>query len=361
MIKMMHANLAETHTGEIILRGVVSPDTYQNIKIASYQREVLPISQIRKLEQAMKSSTVPDIELGMRGQNYKVRGELYSLHDPVFVIDGLQRITAAQRLVQAGETPPDLGATVHFSTTEEWERQRFRVLNTSRVRLSPSILLRNMKEDNPSIDMIYNLCFDRSFILNRKVCWAQRMGRGELLTGLTLVKAACSLHGFAAAGMSSASEDMVRALDSAMSKVGRTTMRTNIATYFNVIERSFGIEKIFFREHATHLRTNFLVCLARVFSSHFDFWKGEDKDVLNVDSTQVKRIAQFPIGEPFIVSLAGSSGKSRDLLTQLMRDHFNKGKSAKYHLHPREQVQAVTSGAIEDESDDAGEVEAQAT
>src|ERR1039458_5813962 len=191
-VKMIHAALDE-EGGEIILRGVVDPASLIHLKVDEYQREILPLSKINVLANAITNGSVPDIDLGMRGGSFLERDGAFYLQDPVYIVDGLQRTTAAMEVMKKNVVP-HLGATVHFNTTEVWERNRFRVLNVSRVKLSPSILLRNLKVDNEAIEMLYHLCLDSKFVLHNRVCWQQRMQRDHLVQATQLVKAAGFLH-----------------------------------------------------------------------------------------------------------------------------------------------------------------------
>ena len=82
---------------------------------------VISKTEINDLAQAIKTSKVPDLDLGMRGENARSSTsgsiEVYQLHDPVCVIDGLQRIPAALQLLrQDPAAQPRIGAVVHFNT-----------------------------------------------------------------------------------------------------------------------------------------------------------------------------------------------------------------------------------------------------
>lgn len=62
------------------------------------------------------------------------------------------------------------------------------------TKLSPNVLIRNMKNEYQVVDLIYLLGKDRTFVLHNKICWNQRMTRGELVTALTMVKVTGFLH-----------------------------------------------------------------------------------------------------------------------------------------------------------------------
>src|SRR5262249_29116679 len=121
VIKMLDAALEEW--GEfLILRGVVDPGSLDAILVPDYQRGVLSPATINGLARAIKDSKVPDIELAVRGGDFKEREGCFYIKDPVYVVDGLQRITGARRVMQDGGEPY-LGATLYFNTTIPWERE----------------------------------------------------------------------------------------------------------------------------------------------------------------------------------------------------------------------------------------------
>jgi hypothetical protein len=332
----------------IILRGVVDAVSLHHLLKDDYQREAQPLSsQWRILDALQKGEPLPDIELGMRGENFTSREECFLLKDDVYIIDGLQRVTTAIHFL--GTNPgaaPRLGATVHFNTTKEWERKRFHTLNTHRLKVSPNVLLRNMREESPAVFGLYGLTVnDKSFVLNSRVSWTQRMTKGELLTALTFAKTVGLLHSHKVAGKGSSIEQLVPALNKAVEVFGIQALRENVRTFFNLVDECWGIKSVQYREGAIYMRGMFLYVLALLLADHHDFWPGDEKRLLvNVDLK--RKIAQFPIHDPEVVRLSGASGTARVMLYTLLRDHINSGKRTK-RLKPR-QVE-VTPDLGEDE------------
>lgn len=118
-LAITHAALDETKDGEIILRGRIDPTGLHVLQTGPYQREVLSPATILSLTRALQNgSSVPDVDLGMRGERYHESKGTYVLKDPLYIIDGLQRVTACRSLVAEGILPR-LGTVVHFGTTEE--------------------------------------------------------------------------------------------------------------------------------------------------------------------------------------------------------------------------------------------------
>jgi len=324
-VKVIHAALDETPDREIILRGVIDPESLQMLKIADYQREVMPLTTISKLAKAFESNaSVPDIDLGMRGESFVEREQSFYLQDDVYIIDGLQRVSAARHVMKTKpDVKPQLGATIHFNTNEEWERQRFKTLNVDRNKLSPNILIRNLRSSNPAVEMLYHLCHDKTFVMHNRVCWSQRATRDHLISALTLLKATGVLHSHVGPGRTTHLEDLCAGLSSIMDKTGRLVLRDNVKAFFDVIDQCWGISVITFREGATYLRSTFLWCLANIFSKHQVFWHGSR---LFIGKDLLRKIKSFPVADPEVRNLSSASGKARELLYQLMLDHINRGK-----------------------------------
>ncbi len=332
-VKIIHAALDEDNGGDIFLRGRVAPESFIHLLTDDYQREVAPLTSQGSILEALKNGgALPDIELGMRGQSFSETSEgTFMLHDPVYIIDGLQRVsTAIHYLQMCPDANIRIGAKIRFATNKEWERQQFRILNTARSRVSPNIILRNRREESRALLMLYGLTGNtRDFALHGRVSWSQKMARGEMLTALTFAKVVGVLHSHKAAGKSNSIDELVPALDRSMDIIGMQNMRDNIKCLFDLVDECWGIRRVQYRESAVVVRSQFLGVLARLLSDHTDFWKQPDEKKLFVDASLRKKFATFPIHDPQVVQLSGSSGKSRDLLYMLLRDHVNSGKRTK--------------------------------
>lgn len=175
-LKVLSAALDELTAGEIVLRGVIDPCTLGALLKPKYQRETLRKSTIEGLMNAFRtgSGRVPDVELAVRGDRYGCTDAdgTYTIRGNVYIIDGLQRISAARQFVNEGGKPL-VGAMLHFGTTEEWKRERFDILNMQRTKLSPNILLRNRAAQCPALGRLEQLCDDDSFVLYQRVSWSQ--------------------------------------------------------------------------------------------------------------------------------------------------------------------------------------------
>ncbi len=337
-IKVINGALDE-YEGAIILRGVIDPSSFHLLQVGDYQREVLPHAKISELMAAFEKGSVPDIELGMRGGDFNTREENYFLKNDTYIIDSLQRVTAAiQQTKKGGDRVPRLGAMIHFKTTEEWERESFRILNQERTKLSPNILLRNLRETHPVVEMIHVMSTqDKGFVLCGRVSWSQRQQRQELITALTFMKTIDVLHAHFGPGRSSRLDEVARGAQAIMDAVGRNTFRDNIRTFFDLIDSCWGVKAIAFREGAVYLRSGFLLVLADVLGRHQNFWREKR---LFIEKDVMRKIALFPVSDPHVSNLASSGGQARHLLFDLLVKHINSGKTTRrlipFDFHERE-------------------------
>lgn len=326
-IKIIHAAMDEGEDGGIVIRGVLDPDSFHHLKVAEYQREILPQSKIKDLVKAYEGGgRVPDIELGMRGGSYREHAEenVYYLNDDVYIIDGLQRVTAGKVVMQGSSGKrPHLGVVVHTCTTEAWERERFRILNSLRTKLSPNVLLRNRKHDSQAIDCLYHLTLDKGFVMCGRVSWDQRKKREHLIDAMVFAKVVGALHCHLGPGLSVNVDQLTSGLEKTMATVGRTAFRDNLKTFFDAVDQAWGIREIVLTDIAPQIRLNFLRTLARVFSDHPVFWR---EARLFVDKDTIAKLKQFPIKDPGIAGMASGSSTSGLLLYQMIVSHINSGK-----------------------------------
>lgn len=348
-IVFIHAALDESPQGECILRGVISPESLHLLQTADYQRDVLPLASINQLVKAFEVGSLPDIELGMRGESFSEEAGQVTLHDSVFIIDGLQRVTAAKiRFDRADVIVPRLGAVVHINTTEAWERERFRILNMDRTRLSPNVLLRNWRYDYEVIEILYTLTnSDKVFVLRGRVCWQQRMRREELITASTFARTVSRMHGHIGTGTGSGGriDQVTSGLQRVVDTIGKNIFRDNVKAFFNVVDSAWGVKRVAFKEGAVYMHGTFLLALARLFSHHEDFWKGNR---LFVEISLMRKLAQFPIRDPQVVQLSSSGGMAGEMLYMLMVEHINSGKRTK-RLKSRYAENLVAPAAAEDQ------------
>lgn len=350
-IKVLNAALEERGNGALILRGSISPESLRLLRKDDYQREVLAESGGRRTSRLRKGIeagvTLPDIELGMRGQNFSSRGSTVVLHDPVYIIDGLQRVSAMTAFMEEGgevsNTNP-LGATVHFSTNKEWEKERFAALNQLRTPVSPNVMLRNSKDAHPSVLTLYGLSTNEpGFALYERVCWNQRMAKNDLVSAMALLRAATGLHkhiiddtlgdGIREAKIAGAQVYVTNSrnrgpvtLDRVAKSVGLNNFRANVRDFFDLIDECWGIRTIEYGEATGHLRGNFISTLSSFLSKNEMLWDAARKR-FHLDAKTKARLKSFPVNDPEIRRLSSAGTMVLPTLYMHLLTHMNKGKS----------------------------------
>ncbi len=310
---------------QITVKGVIDPASVGSIKVPTYQRELLSEPKIVKILEGWRREQLPDISLGMRGENILEREGAIYLQDPVFVIDGQQRMTAAQRLIAEG-FDPHIGAMVYLDTSESWERQLFEALNLGQTKLSTNVILRNRAEDNEAAKVMFRITEDKQFVLFRRISWNQAMRRGDLITAVTYYKTVGRLHSFAGSGKGDAIS-IAEGLHKIIENVGKNNFMFNVREFFQMINEVFGIENISYRAQALQLKNSFLMALAGIVSDHENFWDG---DRLVPPTYIKKRLAHFPTADPYVTQLAsGAGGASSMILEQFLIEHLNAGRKTR--------------------------------
>jgi hypothetical protein len=355
-VKLFNAALddAEDSPAGVVIRGALDVASLHHLLRDDYQREAQPLTSQWRILDALKSgSRLPDVDLGMRGEDFSTRESSFFLKDPTYIIDGVQRISTIIHYIATNPgSPVRIGATVHLNTTKDWERERFRKLNNWRSKLSPNILLRNMRETNPGILMLYGVSMnDKSFVLHRRVSWDQRMKKGELITARTLAKTVANLHGHKVSSFRNNVDELGDGIKKLVEVVGVQAVRENIRNFFDLIDIGWGIKSVQYKEGAMYMRGNFLFMLSRLLSDHRDFWQDASEKRLFINADLRRKIAQFPIHDPEIARLAGSSGSASKILYGLLLEHINKGKTTK-RLTARAAIAALELDD-DDEEDEA--------
>ena len=325
-IKVLSGALDELTEGQIVLRGVIDPASFRGLLKPDYQRETLRESTIEGFDEG-----VPRWQPGACPM-WSSPSAVNATDAPTPLGRTPSPAMCTSSMASSGSVRPDslcldggkplVGAMLHFGTTEEWERERFDILNMRRTKLSPNVLLRNRAAQCPSLRRLHDLCTDESFVLGQRVSWSQYMRREELLTALSFLKTVMRLHSKFGAGRYHSVSGLWQALPPMMASVGHTTMIENVKTFFELLDGTWGIRGILYKDRATHLKHGFLFALADVISAHPAFWSGKS---LRIDRDMQKKIGQFGLSDPSVRVMA-CSGSSVGLLNRLIVDHINSGR-----------------------------------
>lgn len=330
LIKILKPSLDDVFDPPVI-RGVIDVDSLDSLKIdPSYQRERLSVQSRKEISNAVEIGLkLPDIEIGMRGDHFDMpnNNELFLL-DPCYIIDGYQR---TETLKEHRERYPSsiirLGGLIHVNTTREFERDRFQALNLFRQKVSPSVLLRNTKEENDVIATFYGLTMNQqNFPLFHKVCWQQSMTQGHVTTAMSFTQTALSLHSHLGYVMRTSVKDIPAAALRLKGYTGLPLLRANLTTFWEMMDSCFDVRNVSRRDPNTHLKSTFLQVIARVISDHHDFWVKPDEKRLVIPDHIRRKLHRFPITDPEIVRLSSASGKATETLYYQIVTYINSGK-----------------------------------
>lgn len=331
VVRLHNAGLIERGS-QINAHGWLDLESINLLRVDEYQREVLRGKAYTKLfKVAQEGAAFPDIMLGMRGQRIRFPkgASVCELLDPVYIVDGLQRVFALKSVAAAEPERAAqirIGAEVRFDTTKSTEQELFRVINTQRTPVSPNVILRNMREQHPSILTLYGLCHsDKNFALYERVCWNQRMSRQELLTALILTRASRTLHqaDHMLMGSGDKTSNLAPSLDAIMEDISMMQFRRNIGAFWDMVDACYGVRTVEYNQLASQLCGNFLVTLSRLLAVHENFWDGHK---LVIDAAHRHRLASFPVQDPEVARLAGAGNATMPLLYAMMVEHMNKSK-----------------------------------
>ena len=332
--------------GGIILNGRLDAATLRFLKVDSeYQR---PLGERSDIFEALKAGTiVPNIDIGVRGQDFETDGDNFIIRSPAFIIDGWQRVGTALRLLEVlPNHPMRIFATVHFGTDSLWERHRFTELNKNVKKVSPNLHLRNMRDSNEAVMTLFGLSNNtKDFALYKRICWSQNMKRDELLTAMMLAKAAKDLHGHRTSLRTGVTvPGIADALLRAAMAVSLPVFRKNVQSFASLVDEAWGLRSIEYRHAAPQVKGPFLFTLARVFSAHLDFWDANDR-TFQVGADLRRKLAAFPIRDPQVVHLAGAAGQATKMLYQMLVQHLNSGKRT-HRLRSRFDSEAARKGEM---------------
>lgn len=334
---------SDVRHGDILIQGVVAPESWENIGYDSYQRELASARQREKLFKALEQGEpLTPVELGMRGARTKdaANGNLFLL-DEVYCIDGRQRIgTLIEWKLAHPEDNSFLSCTVHTNTDFTWEEQRFNKLGTGQRAISPSKIFANMRNQHAGIAAIYGLTNnDKNFALYQRVCWNQNMKRepADLTTGRVVLIVAAHLHSHKVPSRNYTMGSLLPGLDNIIKTFGIQTFKDNVREFFDIVDHSWGLRNLAYKGNV-QLGSGFLLALARLFSDHEDFWTADGLR-LRVDLAEKNKLRGMRLDQN-VQTLAAGGSKERLGLRWHMIQTINHRRRTKLKERPTASVGA---------------------
>jgi hypothetical protein len=333
MIKLRYGMLVKPQQDRQVIRGELEPETLADLETDWYQRGKVNPKKIKELMDGIEnnSDNIPDLTLGMRGTKYEIANDGVILHDPVFIIDGLQRWTASMLLMERPvKFLPYLGIKAFVPSDINFELGMFRDLNSKRTSMSASVLLRNEKEYSRVAATLWGLSQDEKFALNGRVAWDQQVDKtmnGQLIRGIVLLDVIFRLHSHVDTVVFQRGNVIKRiyALEKNIDAIGLQRARENLTTFFNIIDECWGITGAQLRYNETFLTQGWLMALAKLLSDHREFWR-DDLD-LQVPANHMRDLKRIKWSDPKLEMLARGNATSQEHLKSAFLDIMNKGKS----------------------------------
>lgn len=329
-IIVRNARLDRIPNGDTFLRGVIDPVSLSLLQVGSYQREAIGVREPEDLKAAYLAGDVQDIELGVRGSVddvEKIGDGVFAISDEVYIVDGQQRVMIAREMVGRNKRDPQphVGAILRFSSTEEIERRHFDIYNFRRMRIAPNVRYRNARFDNAGIAVLYALAYDKKFALANRVSWEQKKSRKDLLQASGYISVIAQLHRHIIPGSKRGSDALLVAMHTLAERIGKEGLAVNTYRFFEVVDSAWGVRNVILNKDRPHLNVHFLEALGIFFSDHINFWVEHRLVVTQKDE---KKLASFPINDPDVARLAGSSSAIVTMCDYLAQ-HINQRRKQK--------------------------------
>lgn len=285
MLEILNATSIIAMSGRQVVYGFMRPADLQRLDVPDYQREILPVTSVKEWVEAYRCGEVPALDLGCPIDWSERFGNTIKV-TRANVIDGLQRISAAKEVANSHLGGFVVPVCVYIGTTEEWEKKRFAQLNGNRRQVGPNVLLRNVKESNAAVAVLYRLSLpDSGTLLQSKVQWTQSPVSGNLLTAVSLLKVAASLHAHLGGSMHDTKVPRLSwALHDVVTEMPEDIFAENVTTFFQVLQAIRDFSRLKKSTGVIQLRLGYLLSLARLFSSYRTFW--DDQRLAVTESVQ---------------------------------------------------------------------------
>jgi hypothetical protein len=300
-VVISHAAVAEQRScGRImpVVRGVLMPDYFGSVVVPGYQRRpIMNGSKDEEIFEAMDPDTgigIPDdTSLCVRSAKHRIAGggEIIIPTSELIVLDGHQRFNGGWARINQKLKCIPLGVKVFLGTTLEEEIQLFYQMNRLQTKVSTHTLLRNAGE-TPAKRALLELGELPGF---PQIQMDADRQEGDLITTHKLYTVAIMLHGHYP---KSKFEELNNTLDAVGDYIGTERMASNVRTFFEVLERCFGVpvrvkgeDTALPNPNAQYMyRQPMLYAMARLFGRHNEFWDSRASNTLQVNAVDITKL-----------------------------------------------------------------------
>lgn len=313
-----------------VLRGIIDPKSLALLQTASYRREILIGKTVEDLVEPVTLGNVADVLLGARDpvQYDVVANGAIEVTAVIVIIDGGQRYAAA-RWVQ--QTNPQqnvcLGAKLLFGTDEAIECDLYTKANTLGLRLSPSVLLQGFAGNIPVVRAIMHLTNEEGFPLQARVGWGQRLDKGQLINGRTVMAAIGGLHSRFGPTKGKKPEDLAKGLQRVAELITPEQLIENGRTLFALLETCFKISSLTENSRESpQLKGGFLNVFVKMLCERDEVWtapaRGQRRVRLVVPNRIVEKLCGFNVYHSEVVKLASGGATTEGLLLDKLVKHL---------------------------------------
>lgn len=318
-VMLLDALRTTAPNGKGLLLGVLDTSTLDNVLDDEYQRERLPVTSVDGWKKALQAGEVPPLVMGVRGDRWGRQGNKWVLHDPAYVIDGLQRLTAARSIMAEG-VPPFLLTAIHLGTNPRYERELFLRLNSTQRKVGANVLLRNVREREPSVAVLFSYSHFEQSPLNNRVTWAQVARKSDLMTAVMLLRVASAVHAHFGPTQYTRVQDMLNGLDGVVNDMGAEQFSQNIIALFEMFDSLWKIGELKDKRHSLHLKLCWMLSVCRLLAQHQNFWDGHK---LVIPDWAQRKLGNYKVDDPLMEGTIKTFGRASDVLVASFVDHLN--------------------------------------
>lgn len=268
-----------------VIRGVIMPEFFDILVIPKYQRDAMLGTKHEELFDVLSPDGIgvpDDIMLCMDDVPIKSvgGGELILLTKVLTVLDGHQRVYAAQARVAQGLKCDPLGVKIFLGTTYSEEVETFNQVNIDHTEVSSDVHLRN-SEANAATEALMALSKTEGF---PPIKWEQR-GSTDKIRAHTLFGVAAMLHGYA---RDASVPDLLAKLQKSVDRVGTERFRQNVDAFFRYLRENFAESEL----QEFMYKSDFMRGLALFLAHYTRFWDPKQPERLRINAPDLRKLTE---------------------------------------------------------------------